>query len=246
MRGLLPVSGVRKRGDVMKTVGILGIMGPETVARFYLRINARVRASNSTQYPPIVVYSAPVPYDLEREIVERGRNEDQLLPFLIYGLQSLEAAGADVIVIPCNTVHCFMLELRACVAPPILSIMKETAEVCTRADYRTVGVLATTETIKQELYEQELARNGIQVITPDMTAQRHVSTIIQQILNGSKSMENKQALLSTIRALQSRGAEAVILGCTALELLLQQSDVSVPLLDSFDILAMATVRELLR
>ncbi len=230
----------------MRTVGILGIMGAETVARFYLRINARARASNRTQYPPIILYSAPVPYDLEREIVESGRNAEQILPFLICGLQSLEAAGADVIVIPCNTAHCFMPELRACVAPPILSIVEETAEVCTHADYRTVGVLATTETIKQELYKRELAQHGIQVVTPDTTAQRLVSAIIQQILNGNKSVENKQALLKVIRTLQSGGAEAVILGCTALELLLQQSDISVPLLDSFEILVVATVRELLR
>jgi aspartate racemase len=230
----------------MRTVGILGIMGPETVARFYLRINSRVRASNSTQYPPVILYSAPVPYDLEREIVESGRNEEQILPFLIRGLQSLEAAGVDIIVIPCNTVHCFMPELRACVTPPILSIVEETAEVCTRAEYRTVGVLATTETIKQELYERELGRHGIQVVTPDTTAQRLVSAIIQQILNGIKAVENKQALLKVIPTLQSGGAEAVILGCTALELLLQQSDISVPLLDSFEILVVATVRELLR
>ena len=230
----------------MRTIGILGIMGPETVARFYLQINARARASNSTQYPPILLYSAPVPYELECEIVERGRNEEKILPFLICGLQSLEAAGAEVIVIPCNTVHYFIPKLRACVATPILSIVEETAEVCLRADYRTVGLLATTETIKHELYERELARQGIQVITPDTTDQQLVSAIIQQILNGNKSVENKQALLKAIRTLRSGGAETVILGCTALELLLQQSDVSVPLLDSFDILAVATVRELLR
>ncbi|MGC9443737.1 MAG: aspartate/glutamate racemase family protein [Candidatus Methanospirareceae archaeon] len=230
----------------MRTVGILGVMGPETVARFYLLVNARVRVSNNTQYPPIVLYSAPVPYDLEREIVESGRNEELILPFLIRGLQSLAAAGVDFIVIPCNTVHCFISELRACVTPPILSIVEETAEVCMRADYRTVGLLATTETIERELYKRELARHGIQVVTPDTTAQRRVSAIIQQILNGSKSVENKQALLTMIRTLHSEGAEAVILGCTALELVLQQSDVSIPLLDSFEILAVATVRDLLR
>ncbi|MBN1454991.1 MAG: amino acid racemase [Methanomicrobia archaeon] len=230
----------------MRTVGILGVMGPETVARFYLQINARARARNSTQYPPIILYSVPVPYDLEREIVESGRNEEQILPFLVRGLQSLEAAGVEVIAIPCNTVHCFMPELRECVDLPILSIVEETADVCTRADYRTVGVLATTETVKHVLYEQELARYGIQVVTPDMTEQQLVSAIIQQILDGNKSIENKQALLKVIRTLQSKGAEAVILGCTALELVLQQSDSSVPLLDSFEILVVATVRELLR
>lgn len=229
----------------MKAVGILGVMGPETVARFYLRINAKARASNSTQYPSITLYSVPVPYDLEREIVKSGRNEEQILPFLMRGLQSLEAAGVDFVVIPCNTVHCFIPELRACVATPIVSIVDETAEVCLRADYRTVGLLATTETIEQELYERELARHGIQVITPDRTEQQRVSAIIQEILNGNKSAENKQALLKVIQTLQSGGAEAVILGCTALELQLQQSDVSVPLLDSLEILAVATVRELL-
>jgi len=221
-------------------------MGPETVARFFLQINARARASDNTQYPPLILNNVPVPYDLEREIVERGRNEEQILPFLVRGVQSLEAAGVDSIVIPCNTVHYFMPELRACVAPPILSIMEETADVCARAEYRTVGLLATTETITHELYEQELARYGIQVVTPDLTEQRLVSTIIQRILDGNKSVENTQALLRVIRTLQSGGAEAVILGCTALELVLQQPDSSVPLLDSFEILAVATVRELLR
>ncbi len=229
----------------MRTVGILGVMGPETVARFYLRINTKARASNSTQYPPITLYSVPVPYDLEREIVESGRNEEQILPFLVSGLQSLEAAGVDFIVIPCNTVHCFLPELRACVATPILSIVEETAEVCTRANYRTVGLLATTETIAKELYKQELARREIAVITPDTAEQQRVSAIIQEILNGNKSAEKKRALLKVIRTLQSGSAEAVILGCTALELLLQQSDVSMPLLDSCEILAVASVRELL-
>jgi aspartate racemase len=229
----------------MKTAGMIGGLGPETTAEFYLQVIELCRQRDGIHYPPIVIFNIPFPYRLEQEIIEQNRNEEAILPFLVDGMKRLEQSGADFIVIPCNTVHFFIDELRACVSTEILSIIEEAGRECERQGYKRVGVLATTKTVTKKIYDKELERRGIEVITPTPDAQDDVARTIVQILRGEKSDEGKQRLLNVIDEMVSDGAETIVLGCTDLQLLVKQKDCPVALLDTLEIFAEATARKIL-
>ncbi|KPJ56881.1 hypothetical protein AMJ49_03660 [Parcubacteria bacterium DG_74_2] len=229
----------------MKTVGILGGMGPETTSKFYLKVIELCRLKNKIYYPPIIINSLPIPYTLEKDIVEKGESEERLLPILIDGVKKLEQLKADFIVIPCNTVHIFIDELRKNISTPILSIVEETVAKCKIEDYKKVGILATKKAIEKKLYNKELERRNIKLIVPDLDEQQKVTRIIYKILNGNKSEENKKELLEVIQSLKSKGVEAVILGCTDLQLVINKDNSSLPLLDTVEILVEASVSKIL-
>jgi len=231
---------------IMKTVGIIGGLGPETTSNFYLKIINKCRINDTLSYPPIVIYSLPVPYQLEQDIVKFGKNENQILPLLIDGIQRLEKSGADFCVVPCGTIHIFINELRKSVSIPILSILEETARHIKSLGMVTVGLLATTKTVETNLYQPELQRQGIQLIIPESIEQEKISEIIFNILNGAKTESDKAELLTIIQNLQSKGCKAVILGCTDIPLLIDQKDTSIPLLDTVEILADSSVKAILK
>ena len=169
-----------------------------------------------------------------------------MLPFLIDGIKKLEQSKADFVVIPCNTIHFFIDKLRKSISIPILSIIEETAKKCKIKGYQKIGVLATKKTIEKKLYDNELERFNIKLITPTIQEQENVSKIIFHILSGKKSEYNKKQLLRIVKDLENKGAEAIILGCTDLQLLLSQKDSKVKLLDTVEIFAEATINKILR
>ncbi len=229
----------------MQTAGIIGGLGPETTCSFYLRLIELCRARNDVHYPPIVIYSIPFDYDIEREIIQENRNEERILPYLMEGVARLEQSGADFIVIPCNTVHYFLDELRGRVSTPILSIVAETAEHCRRAGYGRVGLLATGKTVEKGLYQGELEPRGIEVLTPDARGCAEVSNVIFHLLRGDRSDRARASLLEIIDDLGARGAEAIVLGCTDLSILLGADAAPLPLVDTVETAARAAADRIL-
>lgn len=217
-----------------KTIGILGGMGPETTANFYKRIveicQRDFEAKYDSDYPPIFIYSLPLP-----DIVEKEGSEEEVIAAVEDGLQKLEIAGCEVIVVPCNTVFAYIEQLQE-----ILNIVKLTAEFIVRRRLKRVGLLATRNTIKNRLYENALG--GIEIINLPDAWQAEIDEIILRILSGEKSPADKKALLDFARALSNKGAEAVILGCTDLPLLINQVDTGIPLIDTLQVLAEAAVK----
>ncbi len=230
----------------MRTVGVIGGLGPETTSEFYLKIINLCRKQNKIHYPPILIYSVPVPFKVEQDIVEMGKNEEKMLPVLIDGVKKLKQSKVDFIVIPCNTVHSFIDNLRKIISTPILSIIEETSKKCKTKGYQKVGILSTKKTIEKKLYDKELERFNIELLTPTVQEQKNVSEIIFRILSGKKSKDDKEQLLQVVKGLEKKGAEAIILGCTDLQLLLSQKDSKIKFLDTVEIFAKATVNEILR
>ena len=229
----------------MKIAGIIAGLGPETSSEFYLKIIEFCKMKNDVKYPPIIVSSVPVPFSLERDIVEKGRGERGMFHVLVEGIERLEKSKVDFVAIPCNTVHIFIDELRGLFSTPILSIIEETARRCKSSGYRRVGVLATKKTMEKKLYDDELLRFDIGLVKPSPDEVERVSSIIFRILEGNKSEEDRKELLGIINGLRENGAQAVILGCTDLQILVSQEDTSVPLLDTVEIFAEASAEEIL-
>ncbi len=217
-----------------KKIGVLGGMGPESTALFYQKVIEQCQlygAKYDEDYPEIFIYSLPLP-DPVRGI------KNGTLPVLIGGLRKLESFGSDFIAIPCNTINCFLPEMRKCATIPIIGIIEETLKKIQLERCKNVGLLATTPTIENNLYKSD----KIKIITPRRSDQKTVNKVICTILAGKKLDKDKKVLRRIVGSLINCGAEAIILGCTDLPLLIKQEDYDVKIFDTVEILAESTVR----
>lgn len=151
-------------------------------------------------------------------------------------IRRFNGAGTDFIVIPCNTVHIFIEKLQKISVVPIISIINETVKYAKQKNYKKVGLLATTKTIQYELYQKPLAEEGISILLPKEIDQEKISKIIIRILRNSAEKSDKIILNNIIKNLEQKGCEAVILGCTDLQLIAKQK-FSIELIDTMKILA---------
>lgn len=223
----------------MKTIGIIGGFGPESTAEFYISIVNKNRESGRC-HPNIIIHNVPVPFYLERDMIRDGKDLEKYLPLLLESLDFMRDK-ADILALPCNTLHVFIDELRKASSVPVLSIIDETAKEIASKRLKKVGLLATTKTIESGLLELKLRSIGIATIRPDRKSQLKISEIIFSILTGEQIA--KKDLLDMIRKLELQGAEAVVLGCTDLQLILKQNTCTLPLIDTMEILASSVIRE---
>jgi len=226
---------------MLKTIGILGGMGPEATADLYMRIvkicQMKYGAKFDSDYPQILINSIPLSDVVEAEKI------DDIYSYLVIGIKILENAGANFIVIACNTVQFLVPRLRKEVSIPIIGIPEETLKIAKFYSFKKVGLLATKNTIKMKAFDKEAEKCGINVITPNSEQQNIITNIIMNILSGNKFEQDKLSLQQIIDELVSRGTEAIIIGCTDLPLIINNNDSKVLLLDTTEILAQTCVRE---
>lgn len=224
----------------MRTVGVLGGFGPETTAEFYVSVVNKNRAL-AESHPQILIHNSPVPFDLEEDAVKNGKSLHKFLPILLDGVETIQDK-VDFIVLPCNTLHMFIEDLRNISKKPVVSIIEEIANEVKSRNLTKVGLLATLKTFRERLYDSELKEKGIRVIKPTASETVRLSQIIHLILQGVKSNGLKTELIAMVEDLKRKGAEEIILGCTDLQLLLKPSDSPLRLIDTMDVLANSTVR----
>lgn len=233
-----------------KIIGILGGMGPEASADLYLRIikicQEKYRAKHDSDYPHIIINSITPPdvvgkgSSLKREEVIKKMKEETL-PHLVKGVKTLERGGADFILIACNTVQYFVPTLRKCVKISVISLPEEVAKILKKFKIKKTGILATTNTVKMKIYEKELKKFGTKLIKPSLGQQNEINEIILRLMEGKRKTEDKEFLCDVMSKLVSKGAEAIILGCTELPLIISKEDYKVLSLDTTEILAQKAV-----
>ena len=227
----------------MKCVGIVGGLGPETTAEFYLNLVRRFRSS-SYIYPSIVIDNVSFPFHLERDIIQNSVNEGKMLPYIIKSIKRLNDSRVDFIAMPCNTIHVFIEELRRESTVPILSILDKTIESVRNNGHKKIGLLATTKTIESKLYETPLKNSGIETIIPRKKEQNKVAEIILRTLEGRALNQDRNLIEKIIKNLGDRGSEAILLGCTDLSLIVKK-DIGIDILDSTEILLESVFREMM-
>ncbi len=228
----------------MKTVGIIGGLGPETTAEFYLRIIELTCQQFDKARPPVLIHSIPLPYQVEENLILHGRGEAEYLPFMIKAAQHLEAGGADFIVIPCNSVHVLIEQVRQSVTIPVLSIIDETAYFVKTRQLNQVGILATSFTVSKKLYTSSLESVHCRVTYLPQDDQTLLSQIIDRLVLRKETMDDQQKLEQMIRSFSDKNIKTVLLACTDLQLLIHEIS-GMTIVDTMEILAQATVRELL-
>jgi len=224
-----------------KTIGVLGGMGPWATLDFFEKILRLTPAKTDQEHLRVIIDNNPKIPDRSPAIV--GMGEDPT-PALVAGARTLQQAGADVIVIPCNTAHYFYERVQNAVSIPVLHIMEEVAATAREEvpTARVLGILATAAAVSSGLYARACARRGIEVVNPDPSGQQVVNRAIYAVKGGQMGPEITAGLKKIADGLVGRGAQALVLGCTELPFVLKPQDVRVPLLDSNQILARAAVR----
>lgn len=227
-----------------KIIGILGGMGPEATADLYLRIIRATPAKRDQDHPRVIIYSNSKVPDRTPAILGTGPSP---MPELIRAGKRLEEAGADFIVIPCNTAHYFLGELRKELRVPILDMIKLSAERARRSfpKVKRAGLLATDGTVKSGLYRAAFGEVGIEIVEPSPEAQAEVMKAIYQCVKAGNLIDGGLILRGVAKDLISAGAELIIFGCTEVSLVLKEGDVQAPVLDPLQVLAEEAVAEAL-
>ena len=158
--------------------------------------------------------------------------------------RNLERAGADFIVMPCNTAHTFFSRIEEAVSIPVVNMVEETVRSLreTVPSVRKAGVLATTGAIKAGVYAKALSSRGIQAVVPDGMDQDAVLDAVMAIKEEEGHEHARDVLRDVAARLVERGVEAIIAGCTEIPLALNREDISVPFFNSTEILAKTAVR----
>lgn len=145
---------------------------------------------------------------------------------------------------PCNSLHVFIEEIRNAVNIPVLSIVEETIQYLQTNNFKKVGIISTSATVANSVYETALLAKGIEFIVPDNLQKAKMDKIIQRLIEGQHLNRDREEINSVAQALSSQGADVIALACTDLQLLLP-STADVHIFDTMMVLADATVREIL-
>ncbi len=225
----------------MKTIGLLGGMSWESTLSYYKAINQGIKAKlGGLNSAKICLYS--VNFD-EIEKLQHAGKWAETAEILAQAARSVEAGGADGLLICTNTMHKVAPEIEAQISIPILHIADATAEQLKADGVSKVGLLGTRFTMEQDFYTSRLTdKFGIEVVIPQEKERETIHRVIyDELCRGEINPSSKNAYLAIVHSLQQRGAQAVILGCTEIALLIQQTDTAVPLYDTTEIHAAKAV-----
>lgn len=229
----------------MKTIGLIGGMSWESTVPYYRQINETIKERlGGLHSARIVLYSVDF-HDIER--LQHSGDWAAAADILADAARSLQAAGAAFLVLCTNTMHKVASIIEAAVDIPLLHIADPTAEQITQAGHSVVGLLGTRFTMEQAFYRDRLSeRHGLQVIVPDQADRVTVHRVIyEELCLGVVTAESRHAYRRIMEGLVSQGAQAIILGCTEISLLVGQQHSLVPLFDTTAIHARAAAEEAL-
>lgn len=226
---------------IMKTIGLLGGMSWESTVSYYQAINQGVKAQlGGLHSAKICLHSVDF---AEIAALQHSDDWDALAQILTTAAQSLEQAGADSLVICTNTMHKLAPHLQSQLSIPLLHIADATAEQLVSDGITKVGLLGTRYTMEQDFYTSRLTQGfGIEVVLPSADQRTVVHNVIyKELCVGEINDISRKIYQDIIDSLAAQGAQAVILGCTEIALLISANDTDVPIYDTTAIHAQAAV-----
>lgn len=228
-----------------KIIGVVGGVGPEASNKFCEFLIKNKQSKSDQEHLTFLHYCNPKIPDRTDFII--GIGEDPR-PELIKTCKTLQEAGASFIVIPCNTAHVFLKDIQDFIDIPIIDMTKVLVKkVLENKEIKKVGVLATNGGIKTELYQSYFESVGIETILPSEEEQEN---LVMKSIYGKKGIkagnkkDSKKNLTIIANKLIEKGADALILGCTEIPLVLKQKDFNVKLFDPMEIVANEVIKYL--
>jgi aspartate racemase len=218
------------------TAGVLGGMGPAATLDFMARVQALRAGGGDRDHLRLIVDLNPGVPDRNAAIAGTGASSG---PALAQMARGLERAGADFLVMPCNTAHAFADDIRAATILPFVDMISATVDAAAASGARRVGVMATVGCVDAGLYHRALAARGLDAVVPEGEGRAAFMAALALIKAGDLEAA-RAGMRGVAEALVAAGAEALIAGCTEVPLVLDVG-LSVPLINSTQVLAEATV-----
>lgn len=230
----------------MKTIGLIGGMSWESSLEYYRIINEQVKEKLGGLHS-----AKSLMYSLDFDLIEKLQQQekwDELTSIMIKAAQDLEKGGADFVLICTNTMHKMAEDVQDNINIPLLHIADTTAERIKEKSLKKVGLLGTNFTMEKDFYKGRLTNKyGLEVIVPKKEDRQIIHQIIyQELCLGEIKSSSRDQYVKILNKLVDSGAEAVILGCTEIPLLVHQEDVNIPLFDTTSIHAETAVEYALK
>jgi aspartate racemase len=228
----------------MKTIGILGGMGPVATGEFFNRIMSLCQkwhgAVQDGDYPPISVYSMSLQGSNESGI----KNEKVLEREFLEGIEELGMTKCDFVTIPCNTAHHFIAQMKKKTRVPIISITDETVARVEKEKMKRIGLLASESTYIHKVYGKPFASHHIEVVEPTDEEKRILTRMVLHVMGGKLSSRDKADMKTIVSRMKREDKiQAVVVGCTELSLVLKTDEYPTRAFDALDVLAEAAVTE---
>ena len=220
-----------------KTVGIIGGMGPAATAMLFQKMIDYTDAKTDREHMHILIDNRPSIPDRTSAILN---HDDTPLKKICESGKALEAIGAELIVIPCNTSHYFYQDIQKSLNVPVINMLEETAKECKKFGFTSVGVLATTGTRKTGIYEKALNACGIKAVYPKDQGQTLLMSLIYDYVKAGKTA-SAWMFADELEVMKKEGVQAFVLGCTELPMIFCDGDLGIRFIDSLDVLAKRTV-----
>jgi aspartate racemase len=223
----------------MKTIGLIGGMSWESTAHYYRVLNQETaRRLGGLHSAPLIVHSvdfAPI-----ADLQARGEWDvaGQQLAGIARGLQD---AGAELIGLATNTMHIVADQIISAIDIPFVHIADPTSDALLADGFKNVGLLGTNFTMEKSFYRDRLTASGLTAIIPDVDRTNLHGIIFEELCRGIVREESRRTYVTAIERLAARGAEAVILGCTEITMLIDDSVSPLPVYDTTDLHAKALV-----
>ncbi len=214
-----------------KVIGILGGISPESTTVYYDRlIKAYHELSSDSYYPEIAVYSL----DFQKFTdFENSRDRAGYIQEIMHGIERLQNAGADFVIMAANSPHAVYDQVEALAKVPMLSIVEVTADYAAKRGFKTLLLMGIKFTMQSSFYQAACEQRHITVVVPSLDEQHEIDRLIfEELAIGVFTNESKQKLLTIGTGYDVDG---IILGCTELPLILKPSDSPIPLLDTLDL-----------
>lgn len=225
----------------LKTIGLIGGMSWESTASYYALINRGINEKLGGLSSARLLLSS-VNFE-EVAAMQRNNDWDAAATLLSQQAKNLETAGAESILVCTNTMHKVAGEISAAISIPLLHIADTLADALNRDNRTRVGLLGTRFTMQEPFYAARLKQRGIDILTPDAAAQDEVHAIIfDELCAGKIRSASRLRYLEIVTALSAQGAQAIVLGCTEIALLLDATHTDIPLYDTTALHAAAAVR----
>jgi aspartate racemase len=216
----------------MKTIGLIGGMSWESTAHYYAYLNRGAQQRLGGRHSAkLLLYSIDFDELANLQHADRWEEATQLI---VEAGKRLEAAGADCVLICANTMHISAPQLQQTVKIPLLHVVDVTGTALRKSGARRIGLLGTAFTMEMPFYKDRLREKfGLDVLVPEASDRAIAHRIIfDELVRGIISPQSKEAYRTIIQRLVDRGAEAIILGCTELMMIVESTDSAVPLFDT--------------
>jgi len=224
----------------MKTIGIIGGFGPGATAVFYTALVDACRKNQHGQ-PHIIVWNVPVPENLEKDLLLHGKRLTSFIPLLTDAAINLEKAGADFIVLPCNTLHAVAPFIIASVSIPFVNIIYATAKHLQNKRINSIGLLGTSVTAKHNLFKQK--NPLIKFILPTHSVQQAIDMAVHTFVSTDNSNDLRENIKSAMKDFQKTKIRDVLVACTDFHGFCPDTP-NIRIHDTLDILVQATVNML--